>query len=451
MSIEATIAVDGSSSPQILEVRAAVSSGPDSGKSAAAAEILTVGTAESNDLVLTDDTVSRFHLDLLRAGDRITVRDHSTNGSHVGEIRIDQASVRPGTVIRIGRTSLTVGDGNQVTRELFPGERLGGILGRSDAMRQVMAQVRRVAHSDTSVLLLGETGTGKEVIARAIHEESRRSKGPFEIVDCGAMQPTLVGSELFGHEKGAFTGADSPHVGAFERANGGTVFLDEIGELPPALQAALLGALERKAIRRLGGKTQIRFDARVVSATHRDLRSEVNDGTFRQDLFYRLAVVILRLPPLRERREDIPMLAEHFVRAHGETAPLELLFPPRVMDTLIRHRWPGNVRELRNAVEAALVMGEARGLDDEPQPGRTERKVAATAGSHVIALDGWLGRPLPEARSGLTEAFEDVYLRDLLERTEGNVTEAAEVAGVDRSYLSRMIRKRGIKLKRIAD
>jgi DNA-binding NtrC family response regulator len=313
-------------------------------------------------------------------------------------------------------------------------------------MRQVMAQARKVSQSDISVLLLGETGCGKEVVARAIHENSRRARGPFEIVDCGAMQPTLVGSELFGHEKGAFTGADSQHVGAFERANGGTVFLDEIGELPAALQAALLGALERKAIRRLGGKTQIRFDARVISATHRDLRAEVNDGTFRQDLFFRLAVVVLRLPALRDRREDIPLLVEHFVRAQGEQGPIEDLFPPRVMDTLIRHRWPGNVRELKNAVEAALVMGEPRHLDDEPSEAR-----ATSTGGPSIAVDAWLGRALPDARAGITEAFENVYLRDLLERTEGNVTQAAELAKVDRSYLSRLIRRHGIRLRRVTD
>src|SRR5262249_1899349 len=193
------------------------------------------------------------------------------------------------------------------------------LLGRTSEMRTLMAAISRAARSDASILIAGETGTGKELIARAIHDESPRAGGPFETVDCGSLMPTLVASELFGHEKGAFAGADARHVGSFERGSGGTLFLDELGELPASLQAALLGALERRSFRRLGGTTPIAVDVRVISASNRDLMREVNTGAFRQDLYYRIGVVTLRVPPLRERAGDIPLLVEHFLRESGFT------------------------------------------------------------------------------------------------------------------------------------
>src|SRR5688500_15812022 len=330
----------------------------------ASGEYLSIGSAAGNDLVLSDETVSRYHLELARKQDRIHVRDcGSTNGVHLGSAYLESAQIQPGTILQLGKTAIKIEDGETVDLELAEDDRVGPVRGRTPEMRSLMARIQRAARTDVSVLLLGETGVGKEVIARAIHESSPRAAHPFEVVDCGALMPTLIASELFGHEKGAFTGADRQHVGAFERANGGTLFLDEIGELPPALQSALLGALERRSFRRVGGTASIAVDVRVVCATNRDLRNEVNAGRFRQDLYYRIAVILLRIPPLRERVGDIPLLVEHFLREIGHDGPVEEVVPESVMQTLKTHHWPGNVRELRNFVEAAIAMGEAPHLE----------------------------------------------------------------------------------------
>ncbi|MBI4814643.1 MAG: sigma 54-dependent Fis family transcriptional regulator [Deltaproteobacteria bacterium] len=434
---DATVPVAGAGLPiRALEVE--VTDGPDRGRTAtSSSDTLTIGTAAPNDLVLSDPTVSRYHADLVRRHDRIAIVDHgSTNGTWSLATRIERGSVAPGSTLRLGRTSIRVGDGEPFTIELYPGERLGRLLGRSPAMRLLMARIERAARSDSSVLLLGETGVGKEVVARALHDASPRSKRPFEIVDCGAMLPTLVASELFGHEKGAFTGADRQASGAFERADGGTLFLDEIGELPQSLQTSLLGALERRAFRRVGGKETISVDVRVVAATNRDLRTEVNAGTFRQDLFFRLAVVTLAIPPLRDRREDIALLALSFLRALGHSGSLEEVLPPKTIEALERHSWPGNVRELKNAVEAAWVMGEA--------PPLTEEARVAPSGDRFHEL---FGLPYSDARERLVDAFEDAYARALLDRSGGNVSLAAREARMSRSYLTKLLRRRGIRSK----
>ncbi|MCC7383879.1 MAG: sigma 54-dependent Fis family transcriptional regulator [Deltaproteobacteria bacterium] len=438
----------GAAGLPVRALRVEVVEGPDKGKvQTTASESLTIGSAEANDLVLTDETVSRFHLDLVRKGDRIIVQDHgSTNGTMLGNAWVERVAITPGTTLRLGKTSLRISDGDTVTLELFQGDWLGPMLGRAPGMRQMMARVARAAQSDSSVLILGETGTGKEVVARAIHEASRRGDRPFETIDCGSMLPTLIASELFGHERGAFTGADRQHVGAFERANGGTLFLDEIGELPRELQTALLGALERRAFRRVGGKEQIAVDVRVVAATNRDLREEVNAGTFRQDLYYRLAVITLSIPPLRERGEDIPLLAEHFLRQAGFTGAVEEILPAQVMASLKAHRWPGNVRELRNAVEAALVMGEAPQLSDQ-----SPSKAGEPVSGETLAIQKLLGLTYNEARGQLLDQFEDAYIRALLDRTSGNVSQAARVAKMNRSYLTRLLKRRGIQMRRVAE
>ncbi|MFO0727895.1 MAG: sigma 54-dependent Fis family transcriptional regulator [Myxococcota bacterium] len=443
----------------VKALRVEVLDGPDKGASkTTASETLSVGTAENNDLVLTDGTVSRFHLDLLRVGDKIVVVDHgSTNGTLAGSISVTRAGVPPGSTLKLGRTTIRVDDGDTMTVEMFEGESLGPILGRAPVMRQLMARVRKAAQSDSSVLILGETGTGKEVLARAVHECSRRADKPFETVDCGSMLPTLVASELFGHEKGSFTGADRQHIGAFERANGGTIFLDEIGELPLPLQTALLGALERRSFRRVGGKDPISVDVRVVSATNRDLRDSVNAGTFRQDLYYRLAVITLHLPALRERVEDIPLLAAHFLRRSGYEGDVAEVLTDAAMATLRAHRWPGNVRELRNAVESLLVMGETPSLGHTAPPPMSvsaPREVAPTPVAPSVAQvgeDPLYGLPYNAARTQLLDAFEERYIRALVARADGNVSQAARVGQMSRAYLTRLLKRHGIHLRRIAD
>jgi len=302
--------VERAAAPRIDRLTVRIVEGPDEGKTAeVTGSVLSVGTASDNALPLTDETVSRYHLDLEPHPSGVLVRDNgSTNGSIANGVIVERAVVPPGTVVRLGRTRLEVGklSGDEV--QLFPSNRLCGVLGETPVMRRMMAQIDKVSRSDVAVTVLGESGTGKELIASALHELSPRSGRPFETVDCGALTPGLVASELFGHERGAFTGAERQHIGALERAHGGTLMLDEIGELPLDLQPVLLGALERRRIRRVGGKTDIPIDVRVVAATHRDLRADVNSGKFRLDLYYRIAVVVLRVPALREHPGDIPAL-----------------------------------------------------------------------------------------------------------------------------------------------
>jgi DNA-binding NtrC family response regulator len=288
--------------------------------------------------------------------------------------------------------------------------------------------VHKLARVDSSVLIQGETGTGKEVVARAIHEASPRRDKELVIVDCGSLPASLIASILFGHEKGAFTGADQRRPGAFERADGGTVLLDEIGELPLDVQPALLGVLERRAFTRVGGAQSVSVDVRVLAATHRDLRAEVNAGRFRADLYYRLAVAKVFLPPLRERPEDIEPLVAHFVQRLTGVAELGPL--ASAMDALRAHPWSGNIRELRNVVEAALVMGE---LD---LGGGAPARVAAPAGELPSYRD---------ARAAALARFEAEYLKTLIERAGGNASEAARLAHMDRPYLLTLLRKHGLR------
>lgn len=442
--MERTIPLGVDSVP-VRALRVTVLRGPDQGRVVTSTDALSVGTAASNDLVLADETASRYHFELQRIGEAITLVDHgSTNGTRVGGAYIERGRLVPGTVIQVGRSELQVDDGEARTIELHSEREFSGLVGRSAGIRALMAKAERAARSEASVLILGETGTGKEVLARAIHESSSRRGQPFETVDCASMAPTLIGSELFGHEKGAFTGAFEQHAGAFERADGGTVFLDEIGELPSTLQTALLGVLERRSFRRLGGKALVEVDVRVVAATHRDLRSEVNAGTFRQDLYYRMAVVLLRLPPLRERLEDLPDLVEHFLRRAGRSESISDVLPESTLAAMRQHRWPGNVRELRNTVEAALALGTKLELEDaEPLPVPSDE---STPHGLLPSKDSGFWRlPYSEAKHQLTELFEDRFVRQLLERCDGRVKEAAEQAEMSRSYLTRVLRRRGIR------
>jgi DNA-binding NtrC family response regulator len=408
--------------------------GPDAGRRVQAeSDTLTVGTAQGNDLTLNDNTVSRYHLELTRRPEGILCVDAgSKNGTFYGAARVERALVPPETVLRLGMTGLRLVDGQAVTLAVHEREALAGLRGRAPVMRRLLHQVEKAARSDAAVLLVGESGTGKEVIAHALHDLGPRAGRPFETVDCGSLSPTLVASELFGHERGAFTSADRQHIGAFERAEGGTLFLDEIGELPAALQATLLGVLERRRFRRLGGRADIAVDLRIVSATHRDLRAEVNAGTFRLDLYYRLAVVVMRVPPLRERLDDIPLLVEHFLRESGHDGPIAELFSPASMRSLAEHHWPGNVRELRNLIEATLAMGETPALERAGDP-------VGPMADDLSAL------PYKDARAAVLHEFEKKYLGALLQRAQGNVSLAAREARMDRSHLIDLLRRHQLK------
>jgi DNA-binding NtrC family response regulator len=309
------------------------------------------------------------------------------------------------------------------------GERLGGLLGRSQAMHEVFRTIRRVAETSASVLIRGESGTGKELVAHAIHELSPRASGPFVALNCAAIPANLIESELFGHERGAFTDARERRIGRFESASGGTLFLDEIGELDSGVQAKFLRALEERRVERLGGSPPIDVDVRVIAATNRDLERDVAAGRFRADLFYRIHVVPIDLPPLRERREDVRLLAEHFLaeaRSGAGRGPSRIA--PGALAALERFPWPGNVRELRNAIERAVALCEGAAIELGDLPAtvvRTERIEA-------------LRDALREGRLGLDEAladFERALLLEALDETDWNQTRAAERLGTTRRAL----------------
>ena len=400
----------------------------------------TLGKAGDNALVLGDDAVSGYHVRVSSVTEGIRVLDlGSTNGTFLGDVRIMEGVVPPGSTLRLGRTSVVIGKGLPATVELHDEDRLGLLRGQTQVMRRLMTQVRRAAQSNVAVLLVGESGTGKELVARAIHDASLRAQAPFVTIDCGSITPTLVASELFGHEKGAFTGATQTKKGAFEEADSGTIFLDEVGELQPDLQSNLLGVLERRRFCRVGGRKEISVDVRVVAATNRDLRADVNTGHFRLDLYFRLAVVTLEIPPLRERAKDIPLLAEHFAREDGLTGPIADLIADGTMAELLRYRWPGNVRELRNYVQATMAMGEAtlpRGEDlatDDALDGLRR------------GFAGLVDKPYGDARDTLVRAFELHYVEQLMKRTSGNVAQAAREARMARSNLNELLRRHRIR------
>jgi len=308
--------------------------------------------------------------------------------------------------------------------------RLENVVGRSEAMLQVYKTAARVASTDATVLIQGESGTGKELVSRAIHTASPRAAGPFVAVDCGAIAEGVLESELFGHARGAFTGAQVARRGLFEEANRGTLFLDEIGDIGPNLQARLLRALQDGTIRRVGTNDPIAVDVRVVAATNRDMEAAVRDGAFRADLFYRLNVVSIRIPPLRERKEDVPLLAEHFAQKHGRAEGSAI--SPAARELLVAYDWPGNVRELENVIARALALNPSGVIVPEDLP----EAVRATGSPRAAAK----GLELAD-RPTLAE-LERRYAAQVLQEMAGNKTRAAEVLGIDRKTLYRILGER---------
>jgi DNA-binding NtrC family response regulator len=415
----------------IPTVDLAVLDGPDRGQRFTISQgVARIGTAAKNDLRLSDPTVSRLHAEIAVLKSAIAVRDAgSRNGTFIDGIRIESAHLPPGATLRIGNSSIRAEVRDEPTFvEVSPRTSLGAMIGKSVEMRRIYAMIDKVAPTDTTVLVEGETGTGKELVARALHEGSRRAEGPFVAIDCGAIPENLVESELFGHVRGAFSGATSDRAGAFDEAEGGTLFFDEVGELPLPLQKKLLRALEAREIRKVGGTAAKRIDVRVIAATNRSLSNSVNDGVFREDLFYRLAVVSILLPPLRMRRDDIPLLADHFIeRLSGSGQKV----PPALLPALVTRGWPGNVRELKNYIERWVVL--------EAGAGGEQRDAALPSFELPTGLELLVPVELPfkEARVAWTARFENVYVRALLAKTNGNITHAAERAGLNRRFLQR--------------
>jgi transcriptional regulator with GAF, ATPase, and Fis domain len=389
-----------------------------------------VGSSPSAQLRVSSRLVSRLHAELEVTPDGLRIRDlGSTNGTRIDHVRIERAYARLGATIWFGDRSFVLEAGEPSKTALWPAPKYGSLIGRSVTMRRLFARLDMVARTDSTVLFLGETGTGKELLARSVHEASPRAPGPFVVVDCTSIPEALFESELFGHARGAFTGASSARVGALEAAHGGTLFLDEVGELPLAHQAKLLRALEGREVRRVGENTHRAFDVRVLAATHRDLPRLVSQGSFREDLYFRLAVVPLRVPPLRDRLDDVPELAAAFYRgARGGELPEEIL------GELARRPWLGNVRELRNFCQRLAALGavETLAIESDPTP---------ATGFPSVPLD----RPYKEVRDEWLAHLEHEFLRGWLSRTGGNVSAVAEAMGLNRTYVHKMLRKHDVR------
>jgi DNA-binding NtrC family response regulator len=454
----ATQEISGDRLAEILALpkcRLVVTRGPDTGTDRVLDKaVIRIGADPESDLVLSDDTTSRHHCEIRQTKQGWRILDlGSTNGVIVAGTPAKDATLVPDCEIVLGNTAI------RFTSEIesFPvlpadQTRYGELIGRSVRMREVYTVIERVAPSDLAVVIEGETGTGKELVARAIHARSRRSYKPYLVFDCSAFPPNLLESELFGHERGAFSGAIATHRGVFERADGGTVFFDELGEMAPEVQPKFLRVIETGEVRRVGGEKDFRVDTRIVAATNRSLAAMVEGGIFRQDLFFRLAKVQLQLPPLRSRPEDINLLVDHFLEEHAERVRgerrLTARFSRAAMDLLLTYAFPGNVRELKNIVERAATFCDEGviGLGDLPSevggsgdmPGMVP---FATGGPTPVSS---AGRSFHDAKEEMLRSFEHEFLEDLLRRFGSNISRAAREASVDRRHFYRLLRKHGL-------
>jgi DNA-binding NtrC family response regulator len=407
--------------------------GPDRGESVELRENRPIyfGSSSECDMALSDKAVSRKHLLAILEGNQVVLKDQgSTNGTYIQGSRFKEITIGYGAEVKLGRTVIKyLPNEESVEPEPSNETSFGQLIGQDTKMRQLFKLMQDVATTDATVLIEGETGTGKELIAEEIHNHSLRRNGPFVVFDCGSVPRELIESALFGHVKGSFTGAINDRKGAFADADGGTIFLDEIGEMALDLQPSLLRVLDKRAVRKVGANSYEPVDVRVVAATNRDLRSEVQKKNFREDLYYRLAVIRLSVPALRERGSDIPVLIEHFVRRFA--GGRDMAITPDDMNLLRRHSWPGNVRELRNTIERAVLLSKSESINLEDA---LHEEPAPTLG---IRTD----LPFKEAKGQLVEKFEREYIEDLMKRHKMNLSAAAREAQIDRKHLRELIRK----------
>ncbi len=441
-----------------------IASGDDSGKEFELTKPrIGGGRSIINDIPIADKAVSGTHFEIIGEDDGYRLIDlNSTNGTFVGELRIKEVFLRPGLTFRVGHTELRFQPLQDVVEiALSQKDNFGEVIGSSVKMREIFATLEKVAPSDLTVMLTGETGTGKELVARGIHDVSTRVKKPFVVLDCGAIPRELIESTLFGHEKGAFTGAVGQHKGCFEQAHGGTIFLDEIGELDIGLQPKLLRVLENRELKRVGGDKTIKVDVRVLAATNRDLRKMVNQGTFREDLYFRLSVIHIENPPLRERKEDIPQLVHHFLGEVGAKRGITLNISVDAMSSLVSHDWPGNVRELRNTIERAgsLCDGPTISRPDLSVFGRDSLALMSSPLTHDKPDSGGDGAgtikaaflapgvSFKEGKQQVLDDFEKQYLAEILKRNKGNITRSAQEAGLTRYHLRELLKRHDLQTK----
>ena len=399
---------------------------------------LRIGKAPDNDLVIDHPTVSRNHLVIKRQGETFLVQDlGSTNGTFIDGAQVKEGYLGTGALLEVGDVQLRAQPLPRAV-EVAPTResQLGDLVGHSEPMRQIFALLKRIAPTDSTLLLVGETGTGKGAAAKTIHKLSPRASGPLIVFDCASVSDSLIESELFGHEKGAFTGAVSQRVGCLERANGGTLFIDEIDDLPLDLQPKLLRALEDREFRRLGqSSAPIKFDTRVIAASKKDLWAESQSKRFREDLYFRLSVFTLTLPPLRDRMEDLPLLVDSMAGA-----ALWQKLPEVRRRQFLEHTWPGNVRELRNAVERLKHVADIPELATE----NFLREYQGPAQLQGETLPVNYAGPFKEGKDELVRAFEREYLTRLLARAQNNIARAAREAGLDRKHLYSLLHKYGL-------
>lgn len=407
-------------------------------------DLVSVGSAADNDLVLEDPEISRRHFTIRKGPAGYVLRDEgSTNGTSVNGATVRETALPPGAVIEAGSSRMVFSSRPRGPGAGSAATRFGSVLGRSATMRRLFGLLERIASSDLTLLLQGETGTGKDLFSRSIHERSRRSAGPFVVLDCSRVSSEFLDSELFGHRRGSFTGALEDRAGAFLQADGGTLFIDEVGELPPALQPKLLRALEARTVKPLGSDREMRADVRVISASNRDLAAMVISGTFREDLYHRLQGVKILLPPLRSRREDVPLLLEHFLEAHRQWNP-GLSMGQGVIALLQAREWPGNVRELKAMVDRLVALSADGHITME------DVQAVDRLATGIGLEDGVLDTPPEEdphpadtpgePGSRTMEQIERLAVLEALRVTGGNQSEAARRLGISRSTLLRRMK-----------
>jgi len=413
--------------------------GPSAGRAFAVTRATsTVGRHPTNDFVVDDPRVSGTHLELTRVGDRVRIQDvGSTNGTWLGAHRVTDIEIAPGAELTIGDSTLRLEtDASAAPPPAAESDSFGQLVGRSAVMRELFATLERIAPKELAVLVQGETGTGKEEVARAIHAASPRANGPFIVIDATALPEALAESLLFGHEKGAFTGAHERRIGFFEAARGGTVFIDEVGELPSVLQAKFLRVLERREIIRVGGHTPLPIDVRVLAATNRDLRNAIDKGRFREDLYFRLAQVRVFVPPLRQRLEDLPLICAKLLARAGSDAMIDV----EALEHLSSMPWPGNVRELNNVLLRASALAQDGVIRRQDVAGEGEGFRGTADERTALDLSGTFG----DAKDRAIERFERAYLALLMKRCQGNLSAAARQADVARHHLRDLLKKRGL-------